>query len=70
MKSATEINLNDVAVSVASLEDREVITSRIMDMALCGRKLDFTKTHLNTLPVERLRHILFAALVTNKKIAM
>lgn len=63
-----EIDLNEIAVSVASLEDREELISRIMKIVLnCGRKLDFTRTHLNQLSVDKLRHILFAALVTKTK---
>jgi len=50
------------ATSIASL-DKEELTRRIRNFR--GRfKLDFTENYLNSLSVDRLRHILLAALVS------
>lgn len=52
------------AVSIAEL-GRDELKQRIKNFS--GRfKLDFTDDYLNALTVDRLRHILLAALVTNK----
>lgn len=52
------------ATSIAAL-DREELKRRIRSFK--GRfKLDFTEDYLNRLSVERLRHILLAALINAK----
>ena len=57
-------NFEQTATSVAAL-NRNELTSRIKSFK--GRfKLDFTDSYLNNLSVDRLRHILLAALVNAK----
>jgi hypothetical protein len=52
------------AISIATL-GRDELKLRIKNFS--GRfKLDFTDDYLNGLTIDRLRHILLAALVTNK----
>jgi hypothetical protein len=54
-------DLEQTATSIAAL-DRSELQRRIRNFR--GRfKLDFTEDYLNTMSVERLRHILLAALV-------
>ena len=58
-------SLEEVAVAINSL-DREAIKRRIKNFK--GRfKLDFTDQYLDTLSIDRLRHILLAAFLTNSK---
>lgn len=55
-------SLEQTATSIAALE-RDELKRRIKGFR--GRfKLDFTEDYLNSLTVDRLRHILLAALVT------
>lgn len=55
-------HLEQTATSIAALE-RDELKRRIKNFR--GRfKLDFTEDYLNSLSVDRLRHILLAALVT------
>ena len=53
------------ATSIASL-GRNELTSRIRNFR-GGFKLDFTDEYLNKLSVDRLRHILLAALINAKQ---
>jgi hypothetical protein len=56
--------LEQTAVSLAAL-DRSELKRRIRNFR--GRfKLDFTEDYLNNLSVDRLRHILLAALITTR----
>ena len=58
---ASRTYLDKEATAVAGL-DRSELTSRIKNFR--GRfKLDFTEDYLNKLSVDRLRHILLAALL-------
>jgi hypothetical protein len=58
-------NLERLARSISSL-NRDNIERKIRNFK--GRfKLDFTEEYLQGLTVDRLRHILFAAMVTNRK---
>jgi hypothetical protein len=58
-------SLEEVAVAINSL-DRDAIKRRIKNFK--GRfKLDFTDKYLDTLSIDRLRHILLAAFLTNSK---
>jgi hypothetical protein len=58
-------SLEEVAVAINSL-DRDAIKRRIKNFK--GRfKLDFTDQYLDTLSIDRLRHILLAAFLTNAK---
>ncbi|MDD5135009.1 MAG: hypothetical protein PHP01_06335 [Phycisphaerae bacterium] len=58
-------NLERLARSISSL-NRDNIEKKIRNFK--GRfKLDFTEDYLRGLTVDRLRHILFAAMVTNRK---
>lgn len=53
------------ATSVATL-DRSELTKRIRNFR--GRfKLDFTEDYLKNLPIDRLRHILLAALLNARR---
>jgi hypothetical protein len=62
---STQRSLDDVAVSISSL-DRDAIKLRIKNFK--GRfRLDFTDKYLDSLSIDRLRHILLAAFVTNSK---
>jgi len=57
-------NFEQTATSIAAL-DRNELKRRIRNFR--GRfKLDFTEDYLNGLSVERLRHILLAALINAK----
>ena len=57
-------NLDNLATSIASLEKEEV-KDRLRNFK--GRfRLDFTDEYLDQLSVDRLRHILLAALITGK----
>jgi hypothetical protein len=61
---ASEKHFEQTATSIASL-DRDELKRRIRNFK--GRfKLDFTDNYLNTLGVDRLRHILLAALINAK----
>ena len=58
-------SLEEVAVAISSL-DRDAIKRRIKNFK--GRfKLDFTDKYLDNLSIDRLRHILLAAFLTNSK---
>jgi hypothetical protein len=54
-------NLERAATSIAGL-DREQLTSEIKNFK-GGFKLDFTDEYLNNLSVDRLRHVLLAAII-------
>jgi len=57
-------NFEQAATSIASL-NRSELKKRIKNFR--GRfKLDFTEDYLNRLSVERLRHVLLAALINAK----
>jgi hypothetical protein len=55
----SEKELEKTAISIAGL-DREQLTSNIKNFK-GGFKLDFTDEYLNKLSVDRLRHVLLAA---------
>jgi hypothetical protein len=60
---SSQRSLEEVAVSISSLGKTEV-KRRIKNFR--GRfKLDFTDEYLDSLSIDRLRHILLAALLTN-----
>ncbi|MFC1780674.1 hypothetical protein ACFLZ8_00230 [Planctomycetota bacterium] len=62
---ATRTYLNSQVTSIATL-GRSELKKRIINFR--GRfKLDFTEDYLNKLSVDRLRHILLAALLTAKQ---
>ena len=53
------------ATTIGAL-DRNELKRRIKNFK--GRfRLDFTEDYLEKLPVDRLRHVLFAALINNKR---
>jgi hypothetical protein len=57
-------NLDEIATSIATLE-REDVKTRLRNFR--GRfKMDFTDEYLDNLTIDRLRHILLAAVVTAK----
>jgi hypothetical protein len=57
-------SLDNLATSIASL-GKEEVKDRLMNFK--GRfRLDFTNEYLDKLSVDRLRHILLAALITTK----
>lgn len=61
---ASLTSFNQILANVADLPKFEV-KSRILHFH--GRfPLDFTEQYLDTLPVEKLRHILAAAILTNR----
>ncbi|MHC4060483.1 MAG: hypothetical protein ACYSUC_02960 [Planctomycetota bacterium] len=61
---ASRIHFEQTATSIASL-GRNELKRRIRNFR--GRfKLDFTEDYLNSLSVDRLRHILLAALINAK----
>lgn len=61
---ASEKYFEQTATSIASLGKNE-LKKRIKNFK--GRfRLDFTESYLNSLSVERLRHILLAALINGK----
>ena len=63
MTPAAANRLNHLTVSIASL-GRAEIRRKLRNFK--GRfKLDFTEEYLNKLSLERLRHILLAAMLTN-----
>lgn len=60
----TSENLDKIATSIASL-GKEDVKTRIKTFK--GRfRMDFTDEYLESLSIDRLRHILLAALVTAK----
>jgi hypothetical protein len=64
-KMGTQNSLEEIAVSISSLGKTEV-KRRIRNFK--GRfKLDFTEEYLDALSIDRLRHILLAALLTNAR---
>lgn len=56
-------NLEWLAVNIASL-DRNEVENKIKNFQ-SSFKLDFTEEYLQNLSVDRLRHILFAAMAAN-----
>jgi hypothetical protein len=61
---ATKADMEQTATSIASL-GRDELKRRIRNFR--GRfKLDFTEEYLNSLSLDRLRHILLAALINAK----
>ena len=56
-------NLEWLAVTIASL-DRNEVENKIKNFQ-SSFKLDFTEEYLKNLTVDRLRHILFAAMAAN-----
>jgi len=61
---ASERDFEQTATSIASL-GKDELKRRIKNYK--GRfRLDFTENYLNSLSVERLRHILLAALINGK----
>ena len=62
---ASSHSMEDIVSSVASL-NRGQVKKHLMNFK--GRfKLDFSETYLNGLSVDRLKHILLAAIMTKKK---
>jgi hypothetical protein len=60
---SSQYSLEEIAVSISSLGKAEV-KRRIKNFK--GRfRLDFTDEYLDALSIDRLRHILLAALLTN-----
>jgi len=57
-------SLNDLAVSISSLTKGQ-LKRRIKNFR-GGFKMDFTEDYLDGLGIERLRHILMAALMTSR----
>ncbi|OHB53304.1 MAG: hypothetical protein A2Y07_00605 [Planctomycetes bacterium GWF2_50_10] len=59
-----KVNFDQIATSIATLE-RDDVKTRLKNFK--GRfKMDFTDEYLDNLSIDRLRHILLAALVTAK----
>ncbi|MGD0786182.1 MAG: hypothetical protein ABR969_10265 [Sedimentisphaerales bacterium] len=58
-------NLEWLAVTISSL-DRNEVENKIKNFQ-SSFKLDFTEEYLKNLTVDRLRHILFAAMAANLK---
>lgn len=63
MTPATAHRLDHLTVSIASL-GRSEIRRRLKNFK-GGFKLDFTEEYLSKLSLDRLRHILLAAMLTN-----
>ena len=63
-KNMNTRNLDEIATSIATLE-RDDVKTRLRNFN--GRfKMDFTDEYLDNLTIDRLRHILLAAVVTAK----
>ncbi len=61
---ATNVSFEQYATSIARM-DKSELKQRIKTFP--GRlRLDFTEDYLNAAPVDRLRHILLAALLTTR----
>ncbi len=62
---ASRDHFEQTATSISSL-NREELKRRIKNIK--GRfRLDFTDDYLENLPVDRLRHVLLAALINNRQ---